>query len=166
MPPPSALKCTRLPIRPTVDEFMKEINHQIDFVQEIVIAGEGEPTLVMDKLIKLLQAIRTSSAKIPIRINTNGIVEDSEPIIRCAKDLSIGFSVAVMTDDANVHSQLMDVDPGRHTLMQNFVRKAISAALDIEASAIERPEVNKDSTQHWVTHDLHVKNLRWRSYFP
>jgi hypothetical protein len=62
--------------RPTVDELMVEVDQtfmKYD-IAGIVIAGEGEPTLALDKLLDLLSRLRHISTNIPIRINTNGII--------------------------------------------------------------------------------------------
>lgn len=139
----------------------------MDSVDQIVIAGEGEPTLVMDKLTNLLHAVRNASATIPIRINTNGIVNDPIPLMQCASELSVGFSVSVMTEDANVYANVMNVDSSCHGLMRDFVQHAASASLDVAVTAVDRPEVDKDATQQWVTDDLGIiAGVRWRSYFP
>ena len=70
----SAEKTLWLDNEPTVDEVKVEIDKiNFELVKEIVFCGFGEPTIRLDALTELLRYIKNSYAKIPTRLNTNGL---------------------------------------------------------------------------------------------
>jgi 4Fe-4S single cluster domain len=183
--------------RPTVDELLAEIDEVMrmenggeDGVvpKDIVIAGEGEPTLALDKLLELLSRIRQNHQNVSIRINTNGLIalssssstkNNQEKLLQHAQQLSgIAFSVPIMTNDPHLYGTLMDVDSTQHAVMLDFVRQAVALQLAVEITAVDRPElVDRISTERLAREILGVvvnddtgaatdSVVRWRPYFP
>jgi len=159
----------------------------------IVISGEGEPTLRLSTLIQLVQRLKellyNTSPATPscIRITTNGLLDTDKmqqlllPICTDSSSSSsnprIAFSVALMTNDADQYDEFMhpllgdnDNNGGGgarpHDIVQSFIRAAVNAGVQIEVTAVDRPQVDKEKTEQLAV-SLGVKDpIRWRRYFP
>ena len=60
---------------PTVNEVINEFESiNINLYDEIIFCGFGEPTERLDAIIEVSRYIKERNSKIPIRINTNGLV--------------------------------------------------------------------------------------------
>lgn len=168
----------------------KKITDNIDWT--IVVAGEGEPTLRLDALIELVGRLRdvvpqcTTGTGTSLRITTNGLLdpENTERLLKACTTTSdkqnvllpITFSVALMTHDADHYDQLMQPRLGSahgsgtqqlrpHEQVQSFIRSAVAAGLDVETTAVDRPDVDKTRTNQLAA-ALGVTNpVRWRIYF-
>jgi pyruvate-formate lyase-activating enzyme len=171
--------------RPTVDELMVEVDYMFMNYYDIagiVIAGEGEPTLALDKLLDLLSRLRRrqigdNNDILPIRINTNGIIRsisDADRLLRHAVDLQVDLTVALMSHDAVSYQTIMDVDA--HDIVVDFCRRAVQQlGATVELTAVDRPDglVDRAATERLARDILGVQNddsptslVRWRPYFP
>jgi len=130
-----------------------------------------------------------------LRITTNGLLETTESVDRllaacqtmrmrdggreaaatAAPTIQIAFSVALMTHDRDLYDQLMapaavvaggNTRRRHHERVQDFVRAAVAAALDVEVTAVERPEVDQIQTQELAAALGVTRPVRWRRYFP
>jgi molybdenum cofactor biosynthesis enzyme MoaA len=166
-------------LRPTVQELASEIEthyNEHDYTS-IVIAGEGEPTLRMCALQQLARRIQQLHPNVPLRVTTNGLVgmrndsqNDCDNTAASLKDCGVhSVSVAIMTHDADQYNQLMEpissTSKSAHACVVNFMKSAIRVGLSVEATAIDRPDVDKVKTTEFVS-SIGVDTLRWRTYFP
>ena len=55
-----------------VDEVSSRLGHDPDFDQ-VVVAGEGEPTLRMDALLAVAKRVGDGERRLPVRVLTNGL---------------------------------------------------------------------------------------------
>jgi hypothetical protein len=177
--------------RPTVDELVAEVETHLKKKQKkastdvdwtIVVAGEGEPTLRLNALIELVERLYavvpqfTSGSS--IRITTNGLLDpgSTERLVNACsvknnkEVIPITFSVALMTHDADQYDQLMqpalsDTTVRGHDLVQNFIRSVVAADLEVETTAVDRPDIDKERTNQ-LSVSLGVAHpVRWRIYF-
>ena len=162
---PEALeKVTSIDYNPSIQTVLKdEIQDQMkqsDWA-ELRLGGEGEPTL---NLLAVEYLTREFSDKITMTVMTNGLTD-------CASSLKewgiSGVSVAFPTSDPNQYVTLMDplVENG-HERVCSFVQSALACDLQVELTAIDRPDVNKVETQE-LARSLGVEaEIRWRPFFP
>ena len=172
--------------RPTVSELLEEVKAVSADTKSIVVAGEGEPTLRIEALEQLVQGISqqlrdASTQAQTIRVITNGLMtsvdefECTERLVACGVN---SVSVALMTHDPSLYERLMqpcgapkpskdtDVEESHHLRVREFIRSAVHVGLQVETTAVDRPEVDKEETQKLAT-SLGVKGpVRWRPYFP
>ena len=91
-----------LPHEPSLTEIKKAFDARQDLheVNEIVFCGYGEPMTRADNVIEVTEYIKTKTS-LPVRINTNGLVELLHPSLDIAK-LSVidSISVSLNADDA------------------------------------------------------------------
>ena len=157
-------------------------------IQSIVISGEGEPTLRLEDTIELVQRIKSFTNSLPatseqsppsIRLTTNGLVvrrgalASSLPQTLCDSGVS-NISVGLMTWNAKQYSDLVrpllphgEQETGFET-MCSFIKDSVNVEgdLEVEATAVERPDVDKVRTEALAV-SLGVTNpVRWRPYFP
>jgi TatD family-associated radical SAM protein len=149
--------------RPTKQELLDEIKPLLSSATSIVLAGEGEPTLRRETLYQLSQSLKQQSS-LPIRVVTNGLL--SFPL-----QYVDSVSVALMTHDPLQYDKLMKPVSSTgtsvacaHEQVCSFIQEAVQSGLSVEATAVERPEVDKEKTLALAL-ELGVK-LRWRPYFP
>lgn len=120
--------------KPSVKELMDEVlASDISKWDDIVIAGEGEPTLRLEGLIDLVHQLHTVKMekatgvdedprlyKPSIRVVTNGLVrtDDTKQLVQSIRlnisdaqcNMVDSFSVALMTHDADQYDKLMQPD--------------------------------------------------------
>ena len=161
-------------------------------VESIVISGEGEPTLRLEDTMELVRRIRsltnslstTTSEQAPpaIRLTTNGLVvppEDSKPsgtsLPQTLCDSGVShISVGIITWNAHQYHDLVrpvlgsDIATNGFETMCNFVKDAVSVRgdLEVEATAVDRPDVDKAKTEALARSLGVTKPVRWRPYFP
>jgi molybdenum cofactor biosynthesis enzyme MoaA len=177
-------------IVPTLLEELQETHASIE---SLIIAGEGEPTLRLTELLELVRAFKTidGNEETTIRLTTNGLVnvnddidndndnDNDNGIARVAESLHQAgvshISVALMTANADQYNtELMQpvVVVGRkksntsgHDTVCQFIREALRAGLQVETTAVDRPDVDKEATEA-LSRELQVTTpVRWRPYF-
>lgn len=156
---------------PAISDLVDEIQSRLQETSfdSVVIAGEGEPTLRLDDLLDLAQQLHRRNAKIPIRLITNGLVTTRLNVAQTLAEHGVSkVSVALMTADAHQYQQLMQPTvQNAHETVCKFIQQSIQAGLDVESTAIDRPEVNKERTEAFSVSQLQVASpVRWRPYFP
>jgi hypothetical protein len=165
--------------RPTVAELLHDLEAIRDFdrFRSIVIAGEGEPTLRMASLEALVHGIgemirKNSIITTSIRVTTNGLaaVDCTTRLFACGVS---SVSVALMTHDAAQYETLMmsgkkDEDQTvAHVQVQNFIRAAVRTGLQVEVTAVNRPDVDKEATSALaLSLGVVPSAVRWRPFFP
>jgi hypothetical protein len=172
-----------------LNDIMNEITTNYEKWDSLVIAGEGEPTLVLDSLIDVIckiDKIRADSKlehdKPHFRLVTNGLLQQEsvdnllcsirtdEPNRRRSKLDSV--SVALMTNDADEYDNLMlpqishwSGGKRAYAIVQDFIRSVLAEGIEVEATAVSRPEVDKELMEK-ASADLGIKlPVRWRPYF-
>jgi len=146
----------------------------INDYESLVIAGEGEPTLQWDALLSIANEFSTMTK---IRVVTNGLLmiptsTSTDAVLELKQHGVHAVSVALMTDNSNQYNQLMDPMHTTGAKFQpydavcDFIQSAVNHDLEVEVTAVDRPDVNKVKTEA-IAHGLGVKKLvRWRPYFP
>lgn len=162
---PEALeKVVAIDYNPSIEIILKdEIQGQMERSEwtELRLGGEGEPTLNLSAVEYLS---REFSDKITMTVMTNGLTD-------CASSLKewgiSGVSVAFPTSDPNQYLTLMDplVDNG-HERVCSFVLSALACDLQVELTAIDRPDVNQVKAQELARFLGVETEIRWRPYFP
>lgn len=160
---------SRLPsVGNLVGQISEACEHRSDF-ESIVIAGEGEPTLRLDDLVQLATDLKSSQENTfpPVRLTTNGLVEGPELVVQKLKVAGVcSLSVALMTADRNQYNNLMTPQiTNGHGKVCDFIEAAIAAGLEVEVTAVDRPDVDKEMVQD-LARDLNVPgSVRWRPFF-
>jgi hypothetical protein len=185
--------------KPTVTDLLDEIvSSDISKWDSIVIAGEGEPTLRLDALIKLVHQLhRIKSLKVidiqnpvkeqkpSIRVVTNGLLGSKKTTeLLDAVRYKVGdseyrmidlCSVALMTHDIEQYDDLMRPNYGSISLqgnkrayhfVQDFIRSCLDAGVKVEATAVSRPDVDKEATEKAAAALGISLPVRWRTFFP
>ncbi len=152
--------------RPTAAELLEEITQtDIEQYEQIVLAGEGEPTLRMSVLQQITKTLSQTHAA-NIRVVTNGLTTgcDAQQLVDCGV---ASLSVALVSSDPSQYEEWMQpMESGGHERVVSFVRSAVQVGLDVEITAVERDTLHRDRLQSLVT-DLGVQSpVRWRPYFP
>ena len=131
-----------------------DLNEAAD-MSELCFAGAGEPLLRLRTLEECANLLGQEFPELKLRVNTNGLLPDSEAadvanrLLRCGVRAA---SVALVTADPEQYMSMMQPDPLRlspafslplgHKEVCGFVTAAIDAGLAVECSAVENPEVD------------------------
>lgn len=159
----------RLPrIQDLCSEIIEALKSRPD-LESIVLAGEGEPTLRMDDMLKLVEDLTNSSgAQTPeVRLTTNGLVGSPESVVEQLKAGGVAsLSVALMTADPAQYEELMTpIVPSGHGRVCDFIEHAVNAGLEVETTGVDRPDVDKAKAED-LSRSLKVLTpMRWRPYF-
>ena len=155
--------------RPTVEELLQEVASHNEPYDAIVIAGEGEPTLRLDALYELMERrlVVGEPQQHTVRLTTNGLVTDPT-VPQALKDRGLtSVSVGLHTNDPDLYQQLLQPTvPDAHATVCRFVERSIQAGLEVECTAVDRPEVDRAATEALAAQLTHHHPLRWRTYFP
>jgi TatD family-associated radical SAM protein len=151
------------------EEIMQEFQRRPDF-DSIVFGGEGEPTLRLDDVFRIAANLKAANIQMlpPLRLTTNGLVQSPETVVEKLKDANIlSLSVALMTANSFQYDELMTPTiPNGHNRVCKFLSVAIEAGLDVEVTAVDRPDVDKDKTQDLANGMGVPVPIRWRPFFP
>ena len=146
---------------PTAEQVADAVSAALSGVEakEVCFAGVGEPLLRRRCLEDAAKLIRKASPDLALRLNTNGLVADSEAKELASSLRAIGFSgttVALATADAAQYTELMKPEPIRlspvmsipmgHSEVTGFIAACVAEGLNVECSAVARPEVDLDAT--------------------
>lgn len=147
--------------RPTAIELLHEIaEYNYD---QIVLAGEGEPTLRMNLLKEITQALSPKASS--IRLVTNGLTT-TDP--RHLIDWGVtSVSVALASSDPSQYEQWMQpMEKGGYERAVSFIQSAVAVGLEVEVAAVDRDQVSHGNLEAFVA-ELGVQlPVRWRPYFP
>ena len=136
---------------------------------EIVIAGEGEPTLRWDDLLYISSVF---SKQHTIRVTTNGLLQPADDKVSALKQHGVNVvSVALMTADPTQYTMLMsprteELTRAPHDIVCDFVQEAVLQEMDVEITAVDRSEVNKQQVEALALSLGVSAKVRWRTYFP
>jgi molybdenum cofactor biosynthesis enzyme MoaA len=161
---------------------MQEQNNGNCHYNNIVFAGEGEPTLRLASLLQLATSIKqsqqsaTTTGTFTMRLVTNGLIDVTH--IQSLYDCGISsVSVALMTSQSEQYESLMkplllhtQAQTSSQTSLAHervcaFIRQAVDCGLQVEATATDRKDVDKQATEALATR-LGAHTFRWRSFFP
>jgi pyruvate-formate lyase-activating enzyme len=159
---------------PRIQDLCSEISEAMKIrseIESIVLSGEGEPTLRLDDMLKLVDDLKNSSdGGMPqIRLTSNGLVSSPKSVVEQLKACGIAsLSVALMTADPAQYEELMaPIGPSSgHSQVCHFIEHAINAGLEVETTGVDRPDVDKAMAEE-LSRSLKVLTpIRWRPYFP
>jgi TatD family-associated radical SAM protein len=154
---------------PRIQDLIIEIQNRLlenTAIKSIVLAGEGEPTLRLEDLVDLVELVKKLKSELPVRVTTNGLVTSDDVAQKLVESGVSKVSVALMTAEADQYDKLMHpmVD-NAHWHVCQFIEQAIQAGLDVETTAIDREDVDKEKTEE-LSRSLRVTSpIRWRTYF-
>lgn len=170
-------------------------NGTVDWTIVIAGEGEPTLRLnaliaLVERLRDVVSQHSSSGSRSSIRITTNGLLDwdNTQRLLQaCSRGtyhtnaltkIPITFSVALMTHDPDQYDELMQPcrvlannDEGNHSVrphdqVQNFIRAVVAAGMEVETTAVDRPDVNKERTNR-LSVDLGVADpVRWRIYYP
>jgi len=145
----------------------------------VVFAGGGEPLLRVKTLIETVNIIAAKQNGIAFRINTNGLVDsettqlllDSGVIALGDRDFRretriASVSVALPCHDVPTFELLSKPEGGKGFRdVCNFICLLVEAGVQVECTAIDRPEVDLDATKKLAL-ALGASNFRVRTFAP
>jgi TatD family-associated radical SAM protein len=157
---------------PTISDIHEAIKAQLEQREydEIVIAGEGEPTLRWDALLSISSAF--SNQQHTIRVTTNGLLQTADEKASALKQHGVNVvSVALMTGDSAQYTMLMDprteeLTRAPHDVVCDFIHAAVTQDLVVEITAVDRSEVDKQQTEALALFLGVSTKVRWRTFFP
>lgn len=152
--------------RPTATELLQEIaeSNSIQQYEQIVLAGEGEPTLRMPLLQEIAKTLSQTYSN-QIRVVTSGLTLcDPQQLVDCGVT---SVSVAFASSDPSQYEEWMrPIESGGYERAMSFLRSAVKAGLEVEVAAVDRESVHRGQLESLVA-ELGVKlPVRWRPYFP
>ena len=162
----------KLEREPTTAEVKAELEGALELRRwgEVVFCGFGESTARLDFLLEVARWIRERcGSSIPIRVDTNGhgyVLNKGREVARELRDAGVSkVSVSLNGhDEASYAENCRPEFSGGFTAVLEFVKKAVDAGLDVEASAVRMPEVDVEKVRA-VAESLGVP-LRVRDYIP
>ena len=151
--------------RPTSTELLQEIaesniQHQYE---QIVLAGEGEPTLRMSLLQEITKALSPHNHH--VRLVTSGLTacDPQELADWGVTSVSVAFA---SSDPSQYEEWMRPIESGGYERAVSFLRLAVKAGLEVEVAAVDRDGVHRNQLESLVS-ELGVKlPVRWRPYFP
>ena len=156
-PLPAGFEPSPAQVAEAVQQGMKSSS---EIPSELCFAGAGEPLIRLRALEEAAALIREQQPNLLMRINTNGLVPQSEAAdvaTRLHKSGIRAASVALATSDADQYAELMKPEsirlspafslPMGLSEVQGFCTACISAGMSVECTAVERPEVDIDSAR-------------------
>ena len=147
---------------PSPDEVADAVKSALNdgLPSELCFAGAGEPLLRLRALEEVAGLVREQQPNLAMRINTNGLVLGSEAadvVQRLQKSGITSASIALMTSDSTQYSELMKPDSIRLSPafsipmglkeVTAFASACISAGLEVECTAVERPGVDIEAAK-------------------
>ena len=166
---PGTDKSNQLPAMLT--EILSEIEPYLkkNTIQTIVFAGEGEPTLRLEHLLRIVARLKESHGTDlpPLRLTTNGLILSSNMAERLKSSGISKVSVALMTADPKQYQELMDpLDIANgHDRVCQFIAEAVQAGLEVETTGVDRKEVDKTATEALAKKLQVSSDFRWRPHF-
>lgn len=162
-------------LSPTVDTLLKEAQRAIDTGNYdcLVFAGEGEPTLRPRALLALAKHLGSKN-DIPMRLVTNGIIQNDNMAELLHSSGISSVSVALMTHDPVQYDNIMmpnlgsasNQQPRAHEIVCQFISNSIQSGLRVETTGVQRPDVHQGKTEECAKSLGVTEPFRWRSYFP
>ena len=185
MPVSSGFNLLPANIEPTAQDVAAAVNAALDderllgaSTREVCFAGAGEPLMkrrVLEEAAQLISQQQGDALK--IRLNTNGLVPDSEVADVASSLKAAGFSgasVALCTADPAQYAELMKPDairltpaftlPLGHEQVTGFIAACVAAGMSVECNAVARPEVDIEAAGALAT-SLGA-SFRERSWHP
>lgn len=135
--------------------------------REVVFTGLGEPTLRLDVMLTVCDWLRTR--RLPPRVDTNGHGRLLNPGRDVVGELAaVGLRAASVSlnahDEATYDLLCRPVFSHAYRAVVRFVREAVDAGIDVTATVVDLPEVDKEAAAA-VAHDLGAA-FRVRRYVP
>lgn len=143
---------------------------------QLCFAGAGEPLMRLRVLEEAAKLIRQDAPDLALRVNTNGLVPDTEAPMVVAKLKGCGVStatVALASADAEQYTAIMKPEKLRHSpvfslplgldSVKGFVTACIKADINVECTTVEAPGVDVDAARQ-LAEGLGAKH-RSRPYF-
>lgn len=131
---------------PSSSDVHAAIDKEKDY-DEVVFCGLGEPTLRLEEILEIADALK--KRQIPVRLNTNGhgSLINQIDLPRKLKGRVDKVSVSLNAQDADTYAKLCRPDRGMdaYEAMLNFIRGCVANGIATESSVVDLPEVDIDS---------------------
>ena len=171
---------------PSIEQLYSELEtyFKVNNASSIVFAGEGEPTMRLEDMIRLAKKIRAleETKNVPIRLVTNGLCY-ATPLLNTERNIVlelkeagiVSLSVALMTSSSAQYDELMhpaipnemlDRDVCAHQMVCDFIKRSVLNGLDVEVTGVDRSGVDKMAAQNLASDLGVVRSFRWRPFFP
>jgi cyclic pyranopterin phosphate synthase len=161
----------KLEKEPTVAEVKAELETALALRRwnEVVFCGFGESTARLDVLLAVASWMRERYSSVPIRLDTNGhgyVLNKGIEVAEELRDAGVSrVSVSLNGHDEERYAENCRPEfAGGFAAVLEFVKKAKTAGLEVEVSAVRMPEVNMEKVRA-VAESLGVP-LRVRDYIP
>mmetsp|Transcript_15879 Transcript_15879/g.23913 ORF Transcript_15879/g.23913 Transcript_15879/m.23913 type:complete len:218 (+) Transcript_15879:71-724(+) len=114
--------------------------------EQVTFAGYGEPLLRAEVICDAATMIKDKRHGVPLRIKTNGLVSSSD-----ASDLALRLRdsgidkmcISLNSDNPKQHQEIMKpTTDAKFGDVCSFVIACVEAGLEVECTAVERPDVN------------------------
>ena len=149
----------RLERAPSAGAILKAISQaRPEEYDEIVFCGFGEPTLRLDVVRQVAQAVR-DRWHVPLRLNTNGqgSALNGRDIVPDLAGLFDAVSVSLDAPDAETYERLCrPTIPGAFAAVCDFLRAAQGRIPTLRATAVAVPGLDLDATRRLAEEDLGV----------
>ena len=156
--------CLWLDKEPDYAEVEQLCREKVAGCKEIVFCGYGEPTCRMDVLTKVAVSLRDLG--LPLRLNTNGLgsLINSRDIVPELADVLDSVSVSLNAENSVIYQKICQSIYGESAFnsVLDFIRNCKRTSLDVAASVVDVPEIDKEACKKLAT-SLGVI-LRIRSY--
>lgn len=156
---------------PTLEKILSELEENINSCRwnEIVFCGFGESTERLDLMLEVARWIKKRSPHMVLRLDTNGHGYALNPGRDVAGELKAAgvdkVSVSLNGHDEQTYAEnCRPVFSGAFAAVVDFVKKAKTAGLEVEVSAIRMPEVDLKKVKA-IVDSLDVA-FRIRDYIP
>lgn len=154
-----------------IDEIARRADETTDGVVQVVLAGEGEPTLRLDALLSVAKGVRRIGAASSVRVVTNGLAPVD--VVARLRDAGVDSVSAALSaaDPASYEILAEPLVTDAHDVVRAFVAEAARSGLDVEATAVDdggglATNNDKEATER-LARELGVTTaVRWRPYFP
>jgi cyclic pyranopterin phosphate synthase len=161
----------KLDREPTVTEVKAELEAVLGLKRwgEVVFCGFGESTARLTVLLEVARWLRERCGSVPIRVDTNGhgyVLNKGRAVAEELRGAGVSkVSVSLNGhDEASYAANCKPEFSGGFAAVLEFVKKAKTAGLDVEVSAVRMPELDMDKVRA-VAESLGVP-LRIRDYIP
>ncbi|MFA5365135.1 MAG: TatD family nuclease-associated radical SAM protein [Candidatus Bathyarchaeia archaeon] len=160
----------KLQKEPTTEQVIEELRRVINQKNwtEIVFCGFGEPTQRLDTVLEVTRWIKAQGNK-KVRVDTNGhgyLLNKGRNVIQELKQAGVDkLSVSLNAPDKETYNQICKpAFNDAYENVQEFIKKAVQAGLETEATAVTVPEVDMSKVKE-LSESLGARFVA-RQYIP
>lgn len=169
------IKLPRGDFEPTAEMLATAVQDASTFgvdCEEITFAGYGEPLLRYDTICEAAELIKDyhkdyHKAAV-LRIKTNGLILSANrtDVASLLKKSGVDkMAIALQTDNATQYAEIMNPQEGGFDDVCAFVTACTAEGLEVDCTAVERPEVNLEGTRKLAL-SLGASSFTTSTWFP